>query len=67
MTLCVTVVCPVSCVSQLPNITEVQPDYGPVNGDTLINITGSFLHAGKNRTVTLDGEECHIVGFVFEC
>ncbi|XP_060766458.1 macrophage-stimulating protein receptor [Neoarius graeffei] len=46
----------------LPNITEVQPDYGPMNGGTLINITGDFLHSGKTRKVTLDGEVCHIKG-----
>uniref|UniRef100_A0A8B9HUM7 Macrophage-stimulating protein receptor n=1 Tax=Astyanax mexicanus TaxID=7994 RepID=A0A8B9HUM7_ASTMX len=44
----------------LPNISEVQPDYGPVNGGTLITITGPYLHSGKNRKVTLDGESCPI-------
>ncbi len=45
---------------QVPNITEVQPDYGPVNGGTLITITGPYLDSGKNRKVTLDGETCPI-------
>ncbi|XP_051957270.1 macrophage-stimulating protein receptor [Xyrauchen texanus] len=44
----------------VPNITEVQPDYGPVNGGTLITITGPYLDSGKNRKVTLDGEMCPI-------
>ncbi|RXN34320.1 macrophage-stimulating receptor-like protein [Labeo rohita] len=44
----------------VPNITEVQPDYGPVNGGTLITITGPYLDSGKNRKVTLDGETCPI-------
>ncbi|KAL7843711.1 hypothetical protein AOLI_G00252230 [Acnodon oligacanthus] len=44
----------------LPNITEVQPDYGPVNGGTRITITGPYLHSGRNRKVTLDGESCPI-------
>ncbi|KAI7795236.1 macrophage-stimulating protein receptor [Triplophysa rosa] len=44
----------------VPNITEVQPDYGPVNGGTLITITGPYLASGKNRKVTLDGETCPI-------
>ncbi|XP_065097049.1 macrophage-stimulating protein receptor [Paramisgurnus dabryanus] len=44
----------------VPNITEVQPDYGPVNGGTLITITGPYLDSGKNRKVTLDGETCPV-------
>nr|XP_055040727.1 macrophage-stimulating protein receptor isoform X2 [Misgurnus anguillicaudatus] len=44
----------------VPNITEIQPDYGPVNGGTLITITGPYLDSGKNRKVTLDGETCPI-------
>uniref|UniRef100_A0A8B9I0H8 receptor protein-tyrosine kinase n=1 Tax=Astyanax mexicanus TaxID=7994 RepID=A0A8B9I0H8_ASTMX len=51
----------------LPNISEVQPDYGPVNGGTLITITGPYLHSGKNRKVTLDGESCPIQRCVFVC
>lgn len=46
----------------LPNIDEVQPDYGPMNGGTLINITGPFLLSGKTRKVTLDGKVCPIKG-----
>ncbi|XP_030633319.1 macrophage-stimulating protein receptor [Chanos chanos] len=44
----------------IPNITEVQPDYGPVNGGTLITITGPHLDSGKTRRVTLDGQPCTI-------
>ncbi|XP_035376334.1 macrophage-stimulating protein receptor [Electrophorus electricus] len=44
----------------LPNISEVQPDYGPVNGGTLVTITGPYLHSGRNRKVTLDGEDCPV-------
>uniref|UniRef100_A0A8C2KPF4 receptor protein-tyrosine kinase n=1 Tax=Cyprinus carpio TaxID=7962 RepID=A0A8C2KPF4_CYPCA len=50
----------------VPNITEVQPDYGPVNGGTLITITGPYLDSGKNRKVTLDGETCPIQRYICE-
>ncbi|XP_076859458.1 macrophage-stimulating protein receptor isoform X2 [Brachyhypopomus gauderio] len=44
----------------LPSIREVRPDYGPVNGGTHITITGPYLHSGRNRKVTLDGEDCPV-------
>ncbi|XP_028853945.1 macrophage-stimulating protein receptor [Denticeps clupeoides] len=44
----------------VPDIAEVQPDYGPITGGTLITITGPHLDAGKTRRVTLDGEPCPI-------
>uniref|UniRef100_A0A8C6UWD8 Sema domain-containing protein n=1 Tax=Neogobius melanostomus TaxID=47308 RepID=A0A8C6UWD8_9GOBI len=47
---------PLSCVvfQQIPNITEIQPNYGPLVGGTLITITGPHLDAGRTRKVTLN-------------
>uniref|UniRef100_A0AAY5L3W5 Macrophage-stimulating protein receptor n=1 Tax=Esox lucius TaxID=8010 RepID=A0AAY5L3W5_ESOLU len=44
----------------IPNITEIQPNYGPRIGGTLITVTGLHLDAGKTRRVTLNGEPCPI-------
>ncbi|XP_070965264.1 macrophage-stimulating protein receptor-like [Oncorhynchus clarkii lewisi] len=44
----------------IPNITEIQPNYGPRVGGTLITVTGPHLDAGKTRRVTLNGEPCPI-------
>lgn len=45
---------------QIPNITEIQPNYGPRIGGTLITVTGPHLDAGKTRKVTLNDEPCPI-------
>ena len=45
---------------QIPNITEIQPNYGPRIGGTLITVTGPHLDAGSSRKVTLNGEPCPI-------
>uniref|UniRef100_A0A8C7R461 receptor protein-tyrosine kinase n=1 Tax=Oncorhynchus mykiss TaxID=8022 RepID=A0A8C7R461_ONCMY len=45
---------------QIPNITDIQPNYGPRVGGTLITVTGPHLDAGKNRRVTLNGDPCPI-------
>uniref|UniRef100_A0A3Q3BEF5 Macrophage-stimulating protein receptor n=1 Tax=Kryptolebias marmoratus TaxID=37003 RepID=A0A3Q3BEF5_KRYMA len=47
-----------------PIITEIQPNYGPRVGATLITVTGLHLDAGKNRKVTLNDEPCPIKGNV---
>ncbi|KAL2091214.1 hypothetical protein ACEWY4_013477 [Coilia grayii] len=44
----------------VPDVTEVHPDYGPVNGGTRITISGPHLDAGRSRRVTLDGEPCPV-------
>ncbi|KAL0978630.1 hypothetical protein UPYG_G00173080, partial [Umbra pygmaea] len=44
----------------IPNITEIQPNYGPRVGGTLITVTGDHLDAGRSRRVTLNGEPCPI-------
>ncbi|KAM9408994.1 macrophage-stimulating protein receptor [Pholidichthys leucotaenia] len=44
----------------VPNITEIQPNYGPLVGGTLITVTGPHLNAGKNRRVTLNDVSCHV-------
>ncbi|XP_041944494.1 macrophage-stimulating protein receptor [Alosa sapidissima] len=44
----------------VPDITQVHPDYGPVDGGTPITVTGPHLDAGKTRRVTLDGEACPV-------
>ncbi|XP_049589444.1 macrophage-stimulating protein receptor isoform X1 [Syngnathus scovelli] len=44
----------------IPNITEIQPNYGPLIGGTLITVTGAHLDAGRTRRVTLDGVPCPI-------
>ncbi|KPP70559.1 hypothetical protein Z043_110603, partial [Scleropages formosus] len=44
----------------LPEILMIQPDYGPRDGGTLINVTGTHLDAGRTRRVTLDDEDCPI-------
>uniref|UniRef100_A0A8D0AFX2 receptor protein-tyrosine kinase n=1 Tax=Sander lucioperca TaxID=283035 RepID=A0A8D0AFX2_SANLU len=38
----------------IPNITEIQPNYGPRVGGTFITVTGPHLDAGKTRKVTLN-------------
>uniref|UniRef100_A0A3B4GCT7 receptor protein-tyrosine kinase n=1 Tax=Pundamilia nyererei TaxID=303518 RepID=A0A3B4GCT7_9CICH len=38
----------------VPNITEIQPNYGPRVGGTLITVSGPHLDAGKTRRVTLN-------------
>uniref|UniRef100_A0A3B4GCW9 Macrophage stimulating 1 receptor n=1 Tax=Pundamilia nyererei TaxID=303518 RepID=A0A3B4GCW9_9CICH len=38
---------------KVPNITEIQPNYGPRVGGTLITVSGPHLDAGKTRRVTL--------------
>lgn len=45
---------------QIPNITEIQPNYGPRVGGTLITVTGPHLDAGKTRRVTLNEVPCPI-------
>lgn len=45
---------------QIPNITEIQPNYGPRAGGTLITVTGPHLDAGKTRKVTLNDMPCPI-------
>lgn len=45
---------------QIPNITEIQPNYGPRTGGTLITVTGPHLDAGKTRKVTLNDVPCPI-------
>lgn len=45
---------------QIPNITEIQPNYGPRIGGTLITVTGPHLDAGKTRKVTLNDVLCPI-------
>lgn len=45
---------------QIPNITEIQPNYGPRVGGTLITVTGPHLDAGKTRKVTLNDVPCPI-------
>ncbi|XP_062328311.1 macrophage-stimulating protein receptor [Osmerus eperlanus] len=47
----------------IPNITEIQPNYGPRVGGTLITVTGPHLDAGSSRKVTLNGEPCPIRSF----
>uniref|UniRef100_A0A8D3C4P2 receptor protein-tyrosine kinase n=1 Tax=Scophthalmus maximus TaxID=52904 RepID=A0A8D3C4P2_SCOMX len=44
----------------IPNITEIQPNYGPRVGGTLITVTGPHLDAGKTRRVTLNDVPCPI-------
>ncbi|TNN67351.1 Macrophage-stimulating protein receptor [Liparis tanakae] len=44
----------------IPNITEIQPNYGPRVGGTLITVTGPHLDAGKTRRVTLNDMPCPI-------
>lgn len=44
----------------IPNITEIQPNYGPLVGGTLITITGPHLDAGRTRKVTLNDVHCPI-------
>ncbi|KAM7402622.1 hypothetical protein PAMP_017845 [Pampus punctatissimus] len=44
----------------IPNITEIQPNYGPRVGGTLITVTGPHLNAGKTRRVTLNDVPCPI-------
>ncbi|XP_040059681.1 macrophage-stimulating protein receptor isoform X3 [Gasterosteus aculeatus] len=44
----------------IPNITEIQPNYGPRVGGTLITITGPHLDAGRTRKVTLNDMPCPI-------
>lgn len=44
----------------IPNITEIQPNYGPLVGGTLITITGPHLDAGRTRKVTLNDLHCPI-------
>ncbi|KAJ7983813.1 hypothetical protein DPEC_G00371090 [Dallia pectoralis] len=46
--------------AEIPNITEIHPNYGPRIGGTLITVTGPYLDAGKTRRVTLNGEPCPI-------
>lgn len=46
--------------AQIPNITEIQPNYGPRIGGTLITVTGPHLDAGKTRKVTLNDVPCPI-------
>nr|XP_015815471.2 macrophage-stimulating protein receptor [Nothobranchius furzeri] len=43
-----------------PNITGIQPNYGPRVGGTLITVTGLHLDAGKTRKVTLNDVPCPI-------
>ncbi|KAK5913025.1 hypothetical protein CesoFtcFv8_002847 [Champsocephalus esox] len=43
-----------------PNITDIQPNYGPRVGGTLITVTGPHLDAGKMRRVTLNDVPCPI-------
>ncbi|XP_077459070.1 macrophage-stimulating protein receptor isoform X1 [Stigmatopora argus] len=44
----------------IPNITEIQPNYGPLIGGTLITVTGAHLDAGRTRKVTLNDVPCPI-------
>ncbi|XP_051932720.1 macrophage-stimulating protein receptor isoform X2 [Hippocampus zosterae] len=44
----------------IPNITEIQPNYGPRVGGTLITVTGAHLDAGRTRRVTLNDVPCPI-------
>ncbi|CAL8355745.1 unnamed protein product [Gadus morhua 'NCC'] len=44
----------------IPNVTHIQPNYGPRVGGTLITITGPHLDAGKTRRVTLNDQPCPI-------
>lgn len=44
----------------MPNITQIQPNYGPRVGGTLITVTGPHLDAGKTRRVTLNDQPCPI-------
>ncbi|XP_077583217.1 macrophage-stimulating protein receptor isoform X1 [Stigmatopora nigra] len=44
----------------IPNITEIQPNYGPLIGGTLITVTGAYLDAGRTRKVTLNDVPCPI-------
>ncbi|KAJ3602433.1 hypothetical protein NHX12_030188 [Muraenolepis orangiensis] len=43
-----------------PNVTQIQPNYGPRVGGTLITVTGPHLDAGKTRRVTLNDQPCPI-------
>ncbi|XP_061584010.1 macrophage-stimulating protein receptor [Cololabis saira] len=44
----------------IPNISEIQPNYGPRVGGTFITVTGTHLDAGKTRRVTLNDVPCPI-------
>ena len=37
----------------LPNITSVQPRYGPLSGGTLVTISGTALDVGNTETTTV--------------
>ncbi|MBN3326565.1 RON protein, partial [Atractosteus spatula] len=43
-----------------PNITEIQPDFGPIVGGTMITVIGPYLDSGKHRRVLLDDKDCQI-------
>lgn len=47
----------------LPNITSVQPRYGPLSGGTLVIVSGTALDVGNTETttVTIANEECYIM------
>uniref|UniRef100_A0A3B4B939 Sema domain-containing protein n=1 Tax=Periophthalmus magnuspinnatus TaxID=409849 RepID=A0A3B4B939_9GOBI len=49
----------------MPNITEIQPNYGPLVGGTLVTITGPHLDAGRTRKVTLNDVHCPIKRYEF--
>ncbi|KAM6980712.1 macrophage-stimulating protein receptor [Aplochiton taeniatus] len=43
-----------------PNITKVNPAYGPRIGGTLVTLSGNHLNSGKNQFVTLGDRDCVI-------
>ncbi|OPL20340.1 hypothetical protein AM593_06227, partial [Mytilus galloprovincialis] len=45
-----------------PEIYKIYPSSGPVNGGTLVTITGRFIgNANDNVTMVFDGVLCHNV------
>ncbi|KAM9859691.1 macrophage-stimulating protein receptor-like isoform 2-T2 [Aulostomus maculatus] len=41
-----------------PSITDIQPDYGPVFGGTLVTLTGKYLKSGIQRHVFIANKKC---------
>ncbi|KAK7155634.1 hypothetical protein R3I93_010318 [Phoxinus phoxinus] len=43
-----------------PEITDINPNFGPKIGGTLVTLSGKHLDAGGNRTVSLGGRICPV-------
>ncbi|XP_019957234.2 macrophage-stimulating protein receptor-like isoform X1 [Paralichthys olivaceus] len=43
-----------------PSIIEINPEYGPEFGGTVVTLTGRYLNSGTQRDVFLDNNKCHI-------